>query len=56
MGNLRSREQELPTRLSTDAHPHRLLLLQERHTTYRQLTHRIRLASPMVKLVQYNQH
>jgi len=38
VGNLRSGEQELPARLSTDADPHRLLLLQERHAASRQLT------------------
>ena len=42
VGNLRSGEQELPARLSTDAGPHRLLLLlllQERHAASRPLTH-----------------
>jgi len=30
-----SSDQELQARLSTDAHPHRLLLLQERHAAGR---------------------
>jgi len=39
VGNLRSDEQELPARLSTDADPHRLLLLlQERHAANRPIT------------------
>ena len=41
--NLRGGEQELPARLSADADPHRLLLLQERHAADRQLTHRLTL-------------
>ena len=43
VGDLRGGEQELPARLSTDAHPHRLLLLQERHAANRQLTRRLTL-------------
>jgi len=43
--NLRSGEQELPARLSTDADPHRLLLLQERYAASRSLTRRLTLAA-----------
>jgi len=43
--NLRSGEQKLPARLSTDADPHRLLLLQERYAASRSLTRRLTLAA-----------
>jgi len=41
VGYLRCGQQKLQTRLSTDADPHRLLLLQEHHSASWPLSHRL---------------